>query len=57
MKIKFSFFNDLNRSEYVKEFFVMPAFSWIVSKMYNGISLRWGCWGVFILCKRFKKII
>jgi hypothetical protein len=55
MKIKFSFFNDLNRSEYLKEFFVMPAFSWIVSNMYNGISLRWGFWGVFILCKRFKK--
>ena len=42
MKINFSFFNDKNRSEYVKEFYLVPTLCLVKSKKSFGFSLRWG---------------
>jgi hypothetical protein len=53
MKVNFSFFNDSNRSEYVKEFFIIPSFCFVTSKMHNGFSLRWGFW-VFLTLWKYK---
>jgi hypothetical protein len=53
MKVNFSFFSDSNRSEYVKEFFIIPSFCFVTSKMHNGFSLRWGFW-VFLTLWKYK---
>jgi hypothetical protein len=51
MEINFSSFNDKDRSEQFKEFFMMPAFCLIKSKKHSGFVLRWGFWGILMLCK------
>jgi hypothetical protein len=54
MKINFSFINDKDRSEYLKEFFMIPAFCLIKSKKCRGFVLRWGFWGILIINKNGK---
>lgn len=51
MEINLSFFNDKDRSKYLKEFFMTPAFCLIKSKTHRGLVLRWGFWGFLILWK------
>ena len=55
MKINFSFINDKDRSEYLKEFFMIPAFCLIKSKKCRGLVLRWGFWGILMLWKSENK--
>ena len=51
MKVNFSFFNDRNRSEHVKEFYLIPTLCLLKSKTSIGYSLRWGFCGFLMIWK------